>query len=406
MDAILQVVSPDGNVLAENNDFIHLDPRLTFTPAKSGTYIVRLFAFSSTPDTTIRFRGGDNFIYRLTLTTGPFITHAVPLSAPHPAKLEIRKSKFEIEQVEVFGWNIPPKTRLAVVPFGDAKSSDHHEREILSDMRLPTEARLGLAFAPHFAGAARVRLTAYAGAPVTEQEGPNKAMKLAVPASVTGLLRSARQIDTYRVPLKKGEQVVVSVESNSLNSPFDPAAKMTDPAGAVVASAEDVGPNREALFTHVAAKDGEYQLAVSDRFRLGGEHCFYRLTVRREEPDFELSTNETSLVVAPGKAAELPIKVLRRPGRLQGKAGSVGPITFEVLRLPPGVTSSAVVSEPTGPSAAIVTLKLSTNGPAFSGPLRIVGKASEPRALERFVRTPPRLGATFETIWLTVVEKK
>jgi len=84
----------------------------------------------------------------------------------------------------------------------------------------------------------------------------------------------------------------------------------------------------------------------------------------------------------------------------------VGPITIQAVGLPPGVTAPPVVSEPTGPTAAAVTLKLSTTGPAFSGPLRIAGKTNQPKEIERFVRTAPRLGAVFESIWLTAVEKK
>ena len=389
MDAILQVTTTDGIVLAENNDDVHLDPRLTFTPTKSGTYLVRIFAFSSTPNTSIQLSGGANYIYRLTLTTGPFITHAAPLSAPHAKP----------GAVEVFGWNLPPKTMVPTVPFGAPKFAEHQECEILSDLRLPTESRLGFAFAPQFAGAARVRLTSHAVVLASAQTDPKKQMALVLSSSVTGWLRAPRQIDTFRVPLKKGQQVVVSVETNSLNFPFDPAAELTDPGGAGVAKAADIGPNREAVFSHAAAKDGDYLLTVSDRFRQGGERYFYRLTVRLEEPDYELSAATDALVVTPGKLTELPIKIQRR-------GGSVGPITIQAVGLPPGVAATPVASEPTGPTAASVTLKLSTTGPAFSGPIRIVGNASQPKAIERFARTAPRLGAVFESIWLTVVEKK
>jgi hypothetical protein len=389
MDAILQVTTADGTVLAENNDDVHLDPRLTFTPTKSGTYVVRIFAFSSTPNTSIQLSGGANYIYRLTLTTGPFVTHAVPLSAPHAKP----------GAVEVFGWNLPPRTMIPVVPFGAPKFADHQECEDLNDLRLPAESRLGFAFAPNFAGAARVRLTAHAVISAIAPTDPKKPMALELPASVTGWLRTPRQVDAFRVPLKKGQQVVVSAESNSLSFPFDPLAQLTDPGGTVVAKAADIGPHREAVFAHAAAKEGDYLLTVSDRFRQGGERFFYRLTVRLEAPDFDLSVGTDAIVVTPGKPTELPIKLQRR-------GGSVGPITIEAVGLPPGVTAPVVVSEPTGPTAAAVTLKLSTTGPAFSGPLRIAGKATQPKAIERLARTGPRFGAAFESIWLTVVEKK
>jgi hypothetical protein len=69
------------------------------------------------------------------------------------------------------------------------------------------------------------------------------------------------------------------------------------------------------------------------------------------------------------------------------------------------VTAPAVVSEPTGPTAAKVTLSFSTTGPAFSGRFRIRGTASQPREIKRLVRTPPSFGACFETFWLTAVAK-
>jgi hypothetical protein len=121
-----------------------------------------------------------------------------------------------------------------------------------------------------------------------------------------------------------------------------------------------------------------------------------------EEPDFELSASADAIVVTPGKSAEMAIKVQRR----SSSAGSIGPIAIQAIGLPPGVTAAPVTSEPSGPTSSAVTLKFTTTGPAFSGPIRIAGKATKPKDLQRFARTPPRLGATFEAIWLTAIEKK
>jgi hypothetical protein len=389
MDAILQVVTPDGQLLAENNDDVHLDPRLVFQPTKSGRYVIRLFAFSSTPNTDIRLSGGANFVYRLTLTTGPYVFHAVPLSVSlaRPGKVELR------------GWNLPTKTTAPAVPFGGPKSADYQEREVLTELRLPSEAKLGFAFAPQFAGGARVRLTSHATVSALASTDAWKPMMLSVPSLVTGCLHTPRQKHAFRVPLKKGQAVVVSVESNSLNFPFDPALQFTDPAGSVVASAADVGPNREAMFAHTAAKDGDYLLTLRDRFGQGGPRFFYRMTVRPEEPDFDLSLATDGIVVLPSKTTELPIKIQRR-------GGPVGPITIRATGLPPGVRAPAVFSEPTGPTAAQVTMKFTTTGSVASGPIRLAGTASQPTTLVRFARTAPRLGATFDSIWLTVHDKK
>ena len=80
MDAVLQVVSPAGFVLAQNDDAVGRDPRIVFEAPARGTFVIRLFAFPSKPDSSIRFAGGEAFIYRLTLTTGGFLEHVFPLA--------------------------------------------------------------------------------------------------------------------------------------------------------------------------------------------------------------------------------------------------------------------------------------------------------------------------------------
>ncbi|MFN0056664.1 MAG: pre-peptidase [Planctomycetales bacterium] len=391
MDAILQVATSNGTVLAENHDDLKLDPRLAFTPRTAGTYIVRLFAFSAAPNSTIAFQGGANFIYRLTLTTGPYVTHAAAQAAP----------RADPGTVGAAGWNLPADLKLPVVSWGGARLAEFQEFEVLDELRRSPDARLGLVFDPALAGAARVRLGPYATAPPLSAADPQQPATLTLPTALTGCLKQPRQTDTYRLPLTKGQPVIISVESRSLDLPIDPVVQLTDPNGAVVADLDDTGPHRDALIAHTAAHDGDYRLTITDRYRHGTERYVYLLTVRLEEADFELSATADAIVVNPDKPTELTIKVQRR-----GTAASaMGPITIQAVGLPKGVTAPPVVSEPTGPTAAEVKLQLSSTGAAYSGPVQVQGQASQPRALERFARTPARLGVAFETIWLTSIGK-
>jgi hypothetical protein len=387
MDAMLQVVSSDGYVQADNNDDIFLDPRLAYTATKSGIHIVRLFAFSSTPNTSISLQGASNYVYRLTLTTGPFITHAAPLGVGRQGQ----------EKVEVFGWNIPHETKLPVVPFGTPYLGESQEFEPVADLRSSHDAAIGLVFSPDFAGETRVRLLPHAAKQGIVRAADKTPHLLLPPATVTGWLKEPKQTDCYRIPLKKGEQVVVSVETRSLMFPLDPLLKLTDPTGAVAAQFEDATPVVASMFAHVAAHDGDYLLTVTDRTGQGGERCFYRLTAKLERPDFELAAATDALVVAPGKPTEFPLTIFRRAA----SDSAVGSITIEAVGLPAGISAPAVVSEPSGPTAGKVTLVFNTNGTPFSGAIRIVGKATQPQELERYARTPAKLGNTFETFWLT-----
>ena len=70
VDASLQLLDTRGFVVAENLDHFGLDPRLDFIAPREGKYFVRVFGFPTTPDSTIAFGGGADWIYRLRLQSG------------------------------------------------------------------------------------------------------------------------------------------------------------------------------------------------------------------------------------------------------------------------------------------------------------------------------------------------
>jgi hypothetical protein len=386
IDAILQIASVDGTVLSENHDDLGLDPRLAFTASASGTYQVRIFAFPAEPDSTIAYRGSADCIYRLTLTTGPFITHTFPFSV----------SQAQVEPLRLIGWNIPPDATLPVVALGGSRQGDFQEFEALDDIRYQADTRLGFVWDPTMGGAARVRLVPpEMMSHVSPCSGPTDV--LTVPCIIAGCLRAPRQIDTYRVRFPKGQPVVIAVESQRLGLPTLPVVQLIDPTGAVVAEAGKDGAPNDASMTHSAAHDGEYHLNVRDRFRHGGARYLYQLSVQRDRSDFALSAATDSVVVAADKPAELPVTVQRHAGA----DGAVGRIAIEAIDLPAGITATAVVSEPEGPTAEKVSITLTTTGQAISGPIRLRGSADQPRKLVRFARTPPKYATCSETIWLT-----
>ena len=401
VDAILQVASREGVVLAENHDDVGLDPRLTFTAKKAGKHIIRVFGFSSAPNTNIALQGGENFIYRLTLTTGAFVTHTVPMAVSATGE------QFEPASVEAHGWNIPAGTKLNVVPLGGAPLAELLEIEPQADVRNPFDARMGFAFAPGIAGAARVRVVPQPVLPTVAKPDPANPPLLTPPIAVTGWMQTPRQDDVYRLQLKQGQQYLIAVESRSLDFPLETVLRLMEPTGkTVVAENDSPGSAAPTLLTHAATQTGEYLLKIRDRnHRAGkgadGQRCFYRLTVRAEEPDFELQGAADMLVVNSDKPTEFVVNVVRRaaPG------GAIGPITIQPVDLPPGVVAPPVTSEPTGPTAAKVTLSFTTTGPAFTGRIKIAGTTSQPKELRRLVRTPASFGACFESFWLTAVAK-
>ena len=70
-DANLQITDSRGFVVAENIDHVGLDPYLEFRAPSAGLYFVRVFAFPATPNSTVAFSGGADWIYRLRLSDQP-----------------------------------------------------------------------------------------------------------------------------------------------------------------------------------------------------------------------------------------------------------------------------------------------------------------------------------------------
>lgn len=387
IDTVVQIALPSGMVVADNHDDVGLDPRVAYTAKTAGRYLVRVFGFSSTPNTSIALQGGDNCIYRLTITTGPFVTHAVPLSV----------SSDEPGAVVLHGWNIPENATAAVVPFGEPAATTLFEMEPRGLTRISPESRLGIANLAESGGSARVRLVPFITSAAIQRPLDDAPLPLPVPHAVTGCLRVKGQADAYRVTLQKGNPLLVTAESRSLGLQPDPLIQLLDPDGKKVAEVDDVTGTRDAVLTHNAAKDGDYTIIVTDRHRAGSDRGFYQMTVRLDEPDFELTTAEDAFVLPVDKPVELVVNVTRR--------GAAGEISINAVDLPEGITSEPVVSETKGDSAKKVTLKLSGNGTAYSGRIRIVGTMSAPRMLERTAETPARQGGAFPSLWLTAIGK-
>mgnify|MGYP006272758413 FL=1 len=380
MDAVLQVVSPAGAVAAENHDHLGLDPRLAHVALADGIHMVRVFAFPSMPDSSISFAGSASYVYRLTLTTGPFATHAAPvavsLGKPGAARPE--------------GWNIPKGTTGVVSFPGIEGLVEHLPAEVPA---LAPGARMGRVTAPGVSGAMEAVALPV---PLVPQESDG-ATNLSAPAAVSGHLAAPRAKNIYKLDMKKGQRLLVTLNARSLGFPTDPVVRWIDPAGKVVTEADDMGSYPDPTMSVTASVDGIHTLQVADRFGHGTERHRYLLTVRPVVPEFDLSVAVDNLVLPAGKAGELAVKVTRKG------QGPVGPIAIRVEGLPAGVKVSDVVSEATGPTAAAVTLKFTGDGKAWSGPIRVLGKAKDLPDTAALV--PARMGVALETVWLTAPGK-
>jgi hypothetical protein len=366
MDSVLQVLDPDGFVLDQNNDTNGLDPFLAVPIPKDGVYVVRTFAFPAVPDTTIRLSGGENFVYRLTLTTGGYADH------PHPLAVQ----RDDPTAIQLVGWNIPAAAGHVVAPNGAADQA--------------------LARHPAIANVVRVRAEPHPC--VVKPSTVVGPFAITAPVTVTSCLAHPRAVDQFSIKCAKGQALTLRAESHEWSQPVAAVIRVADAAGVKLAQAEPPGVHADTGLSFTPPADGVYLVTIRDLYDVGGGRSVYRLRVTPAAPDFVLLGPADRLAVVAGQTLDLPVTVQR----LNGFAGEI------VLRaddLPAGVE---VVALP-GTDPAKLVLRLSVKPDAITpGPIRIVGRAKTGPAIEHAAITlipPPFEGAPHartDLYWLTV----
>ncbi len=369
MDSVLEIVSPRGNVLAYNHDRLGLDPQIEFTAPADGVYLARVFAFPSVPNSTIAFAGGDQYVYRLSLTTGAVVDYPWPLAATRGRET----------QVELCGWNITDALRtVSIKPEGP-----------MAEIFDPQMARgVSLIVEPH-------------NTLIEIEPNPlGAAQKVELPVTVTGRIENSGDVDAFSFEAKQGEPLAFQVESRALGYPLDAVLEVTDSTGKSLARVDDVAASRDAALVFSPPTDGMFRVAVSDLNRQGSSRHVYRLRAVKAVGDFEVTADADSYVLASDKPTDITLSV----ARLNGLAEN---IEFTVSGLPEGVTAAPAQSSAQGESAKTVKLTLSASGGAHSGPIRIIGRAAGPGQIEHAAGAAlPLRGMRTSDLWLTVTGTK
>lgn len=231
IDMVLQICDGQGRVLKHRDDGVGLDPTLDYVVEKDGVYLLRVFGFPSTPNSTIGFTGGDRMAYRLTINQGE---KEAPLNAL------------------VLGRNLGPQVTSA--------SGDSLFKMWKANEGKPSTAFLwlpgskswhalpyptGLRF--HYASDSRPEILKPAQAMTLR--GPEKKERL-------------RQ----RVQFNDGEPARVRVLAQTLGQPLDPVLRVLNDAGETVATVDDSGGNRDAFYDWKGKADRQLVLEIRDRF--------------------------------------------------------------------------------------------------------------------------------------------
>ena len=372
VDATLQLVTTEGQILAQNLDHRGLDPQLVWVADRDIDVVLRVFGFPAAPDSTISLGGGEKFIYRLGVTTGTLVEAVEPLAFDRQQSLRYARhgwnqtadtlfevpSSAERESVRLFWPDALGQFELPVLP---------HPSKLARDLRLP-ESRLATA--------------------------DESAMAIELPITITGRLLEPRQTDDFLVRVPADKQWRIQVEAHKLGYAWDPCLEVWDPSvGTRLHRQDDQGSGMDPDWVW-APGAGVYQLRVFDLHGHDVPHQWYRLTITEQRPEVKLTVGKTSFRGQIGEVLDIPVTLDRRHGH-------TAEVEFGLVSLDAAVENSLTL-EPVrsvagDDSAKQVVLKVS-GSEIFSGPVRLLAWEKD---------TPERKHAILESstgldqLWLT-----
>jgi len=341
---VIKLCDSSGAAVAYNDDYLFKpDPVLIYQIKKDGDYLLSIY------DSI--YRGREDFVYRMTIGSLPFVTSRFPLGGQlgQPAVVSVK------------GVNL---TEDQVVPKTDYDSP-----------------RLGM-----LTGIGRGKVLsnvfpfALDAIPDVNEKEPNdsagKAQKVQLPAIINGCINMPGDKDFYQFDGKKGDQVVAEVMARRLDSPLDSALMILSPGGHCVGFNDDCMDIGSGLNTHDAdswvsvtlPEDGTYTCVISDSQHKGGNAYAYRLRMSAPQPDFEIRLIPSHIEMSgDGGSDTLTAHLIRRDG-------FTGPVTLKI-REPKGFELEA---KPFGETQSVMQVKIKTTLPGLKEPVRLVieGEAS------------------------------
>lgn len=105
---------------------------------------------------------------------------------------------------------------------------------------------------------------------------PEQAQLITLPASVSGSISAAAQVDFYRFKASKGQELIFDVDASERGSPLDSSLALLTAGGTELARSEDVN-GLDSLLVFAIAEDGEYLVQIRDFRYQGGGNFAYRL---------------------------------------------------------------------------------------------------------------------------------
>jgi hypothetical protein len=397
MEGAIELYSPAGRRLIHRRTLGREEPLIDFTVPADGDYLLKVNDFL--------YGGNAEYFYRLTVHAGPHIDFVIPASGQANTTAEYT----------LYGRNLPGSQPSTM------KASDGQVLEQLKvQIALPADPTLldpaeqlppdeagidGITWSLSTPAGTTNPVTIYfASALVAIEQEPNdtadKAQKLVPPVELTGQFQARNDVDLYQFDAKSGEVYWIEAFGQRSGSHADPVlivdqVKKNDKGEETltrITAVDDTATNiggvlfntitDDPVFRFAAPAEGTFRVTLRDRAleSHGDPSLVYRLSIRRETPDYRLvamppfpTTDPNQLAgtwdlgLRKGDNAQLTVMAFRRDG-------FNGVIDISVAGLPDGVTCPGASIGPGQVSAALV-FSATEQAAEWQGAIRIQGKA-------------------------------
>ena len=333
LDSSLSVLDANGKELARNEDAIGLDSLLYFTAPADGEFNVALRDF--------RFRGGNDYGYRLTAGTIPYVESIFPFGGPRGKAVE----------VAVRGRNLDGITKMTL----DIAAKAPRSQEI----RLKSPRGYSNLIPFNVSD-----LNEIAEAEPNNESG--QAQAVTIPLVVNGRVGAAGDVDRFKFKSDRDQRLAIDVAAGRFGSRLDALLILTDTNGAVLLQNDDAA-GADARIEFDAKKDAEYFVLLRDLTDRGGDNFGYRLGIRPPSagagPSFSARYLSDATRVHREGTARIRCEVTR-------VGGFDGPVRFVCEDLPTGVFAEPLAI-PNAPQSGVLVITATKAAPLGSFPIRV-----------------------------------
>jgi pre-peptidase len=339
LEARLEIRDAQGRRLAESDDAHGPDPRLRFIAPADGEYRVHVF--------DAQFQGGQAYVYRLTLTSGPIIEHVFPLGSKRGMTMPLQMT----------GQGVPTSPTAVAIP-ADAK--DSFAFSVDSGGTRSNSVLLDVDDLPEI-----VELTPAAQQPIV------------TPVVLNGRIAKPGAENAWIIACKKGAALELDLRAGRVDSPLDGVVSVFDSAGKQLARADAPANQLDPTLNFTPPADGNYTVKVQDRFASRGGPAFaYRLRIAPPPaPDFRLifaadpraNAGPDAVTVPRNGQAKLKINCERLGGFKE-------PIVLSAEGLPSGIAMTPATLGP-GQTSVELNFKADADAKITAAQVGILGTA-------------------------------